>query len=100
MLEDVKNYIVTPLSERQTQKSKSKVKSTCKTHPNIINGDREVLIYDVSQSEQEFIMGMIMLHELVKESGVPNYVGVRTLIFSGINYDFLEVELTDYDVRS
>ena len=42
-------------------------------------------------------MGMIMLHELVKESGVPNYVGAWTPVFSGINCDFLEAELTDYD---
>ncbi len=42
-------------------------------------------------------MGMIMLHEQVKESGITNYVGVQRLVFSGINCDFLEVELTDYD---
>ncbi len=36
MLEDVHN----------AQKSKSKVKSTCRTYPNVINPDREVLIYE------------------------------------------------------
>ncbi len=59
----------TPMLEddvNNAQKSKSKVKSTCRTHPDVMSPDREVLIYDVSQSEWEFMMGMIMLHQQVK----------------------------------
>ena len=78
---------------------------------------RDNLVHDVSQknlfkdsgefvklfqrnvNQPEFTQGMIHVHEMVKKSGVPNYVGLKMPVFSGINCDFLDQELYDYEDR-
>ena len=89
----VLDEIVTPVLERQDQNMTNFVS---RSHSCVANGERQVLLFNSSQSEREFIQGMLMLHELVKESGVPNCDGVKIPVFSGIKCDYVESELKSY----
>jgi len=58
---------------------------------------RFVRLYE--SRKDDFISSMIQIHELVKDSGEPNYIGLQIPVYSGINCDFLESELVDYNDR-
>jgi hypothetical protein len=67
---------------------------------NACNGSGEfVKLFQRNLNQPEFIQGMINVHEIVKKSGVPNFVSAKIPVFSGINCEFLDRELCDYEDR-
>ena len=45
----------------------------------------------------EFTQGMVRVHEIVKTSGKSNYMGEKIPVFSGIDCEFLDEQLRDYN---
>ena len=92
--------VVLPASESTssgTESSSNVTPSPCILHSvNHVSGSMGNGI-EYGCAEAEFMAFMVQAHELIKSSGLPNYMGCRIKIPSRFHIDYLERELRDYE---